>query len=156
MHKLFYSAKLKKKADPDVFIMNLKDIRAWMEMIQATMSSDDQFMMHILNNLTSDYSMDISKFEDRIGAKNEPLDIKDMCDTLSLMYERISEGFYSNERDEEETTLAAGQFKSRCNKCGKYGHKSADCRLPKQRPRTRKFRWQVQRGLLLLQEARSP
>ena len=51
-----------------------------------------------------------------------------MRDALSLTYERISEGFYSNDSDDEETALAAGQFKGRCNKCGKYGHKSADCR----------------------------
>jgi hypothetical protein len=97
-----------------------------MEVMKSTMS-DDQFMMHILNNLTLDYSMDISKLEDRIGATSEPLEIEDMRDALSLTYERISERFHSNDSDDEETALAAGQFKGRCNKCGKYRHKSADC-----------------------------
>ncbi len=98
MHKLFYSAELKKKADPDMFITKLEDIRARMELMQCKMS-DDQFMMHVLNNLTSDYNMDVSKLEDRIGAKNEPLEIEDMRDALSLTFERFSEGFYSDKSD---------------------------------------------------------
>jgi hypothetical protein len=69
MHKQFYSAKLKKKQDPDEFITNLEDTRSRMEAMKSTMS-DDQFMMHIMNNLTSDYSMDISKLEKKNRSYN--------------------------------------------------------------------------------------
>jgi hypothetical protein len=126
MHKIFYSAQLKKKVDPDIFITHLEDVQTRMEIMGSKMT-DEQFMMHILNNLTSDYMMDISKLKDRIGSKDNPLDIEDMREALSLTFERMNDGA-NNDSDEEETALAAGQFKGRCNACGKYGHKSADCR----------------------------
>lgn len=84
-------------------------------------------MIYVLNNLTSNYTMDVSKLEDRVGASNEPLEIEDMWDTLCLTFKRMADGANASESDGEETTLATGQFKGSCNKCGKYGHKSADC-----------------------------
>ena len=84
--------------------------------------TDEQFMIHILNNLTSEYMMDISKPEDRIGSKDNPLDIEDMQEALSLTFERMNDGA----NDDEEAALATGQLKGRCNARGKYGHKAAE------------------------------
>jgi hypothetical protein len=66
LHKQFYGAKLKKKVDPNIFITYLEDVRGRMEDMGSQMT-DDQFMMHILNNLTKDYEMQVLKLEDRIG-----------------------------------------------------------------------------------------
>ncbi len=52
LHKQFYSAKLKKKVDPDIFITYLEDLRTRMEEMKSVMS-DEQFMLHIPNNLTN-------------------------------------------------------------------------------------------------------
>jgi hypothetical protein len=43
LHKQFYSAKLKMKVDPDIFITYLED---------KSVMSGKQFMLHIPNNLT--------------------------------------------------------------------------------------------------------
>jgi hypothetical protein len=56
-----------------------------MEEMESTMT-DDQFMIHVLNNLTSEYKMDVSKLEDRICTKNDPLDIEDTRDALCLTF----------------------------------------------------------------------
>ena len=45
-HKLFYSLKLKKKADPDVFITYLEDLRLNMAEMKSRMT-DDQFLLHL-------------------------------------------------------------------------------------------------------------
>ena len=86
--------------------------------------TNEQFMIHVLNNIPSDYKMDVSKLEDRIGASEHPLEIEDMQAALSLTFERMNNG-NSLGSDEKETALAAGQFKGRCSKCGKFGHKGS-------------------------------
>jgi hypothetical protein len=65
LHKQFYGAKLKKKVDPDIFITYLKDVQGRMEDMGSQMTNN-QFMMHILNNLTKDYEMQVLELEDRI------------------------------------------------------------------------------------------
>ena len=130
LHKQFYGAKLKKKVDPDIFITYLEDVRGRMEDMGSQMT-DDQFMMHILNNLTKDYEMQVLKLEDRIGSSTNGLEIEDLRDELSLRYERMNVRDESSDEDddgEEKALFGGGQFKGRCNSCGKYGHKATDCR----------------------------
>jgi hypothetical protein len=92
--------------------------------------TDDQFILHVMNNLTKDYEMQILKMEDKIGDESNTLTIEDLRDELNLCFERLNTKDDSdNEEDEEEKALfGGGQFKGCCNNCGKYGHKSADCR----------------------------
>ena len=82
------------------------------------------------NNLTKDYEMQILKMEDKVGIAGNALTIEDLRDELNLRFERLNTRDDSdNDEDEEEKALfGGGQFKGRCNNCGKYGHKSADCR----------------------------
>jgi hypothetical protein len=68
--------------------------------------------------------------ERRIGAPANPTDIKDVREELNLKFERLKSRNKSNSNDEEEEhAMFAGGNKSRskCNHCGKFGHKSADC-----------------------------
>jgi hypothetical protein len=84
-----------------------------------------------MNNLTKDYEMQILKLEDKIGDDQNVLMIEDLRDELNLRFERMNakDDSDSNDKDEEEKALfGGGQFKGRCNNCGKYGHKSANCR----------------------------
>jgi hypothetical protein len=49
---------------------------------------------------------------------------------LSLRYERMNvrdESSDEDENGEEKALFGGGQSKGRCNSCGKYGHKEADC-----------------------------
>ena len=127
-HKLFYSSKLKKKADPDVFITHLEDLRLNMAEMKSKMS-DDQFLLHLLNNLTEEYDPEVKDLEKRIGSTTNPLDIEEVREDLNLRYERTGKHEDTSESEEEEHALyAGGQFKGRCNKCGKYGHKAVACR----------------------------
>jgi transposase InsO family protein len=127
-HKLFYSAKLKKKADPDVFITYLEDLRLNMAEMKSKMT-DDQFLLHLLNSLTKDYDPEVKDLEKRIGSDDNPLDIEEVREDLNLRYERLGKpDDDSGSEDEEHALYVGGQFKGRCNKCGKYGHKAVACR----------------------------
>jgi hypothetical protein len=40
--------------------------------------SDDQFLLHLLNNLTKDYEPEVKDLEKRIESLVDPLDIKEV------------------------------------------------------------------------------
>ena len=69
LHQQFYSSKLKnqKSADPDIWMTSLEEIRVRMEEMKSVMS-DDQFMIYVMNNLTSDYEILVDILGRRIGA----------------------------------------------------------------------------------------
>jgi hypothetical protein len=39
---------------------------------------DDQFMQHVLNDLSKDYENQVNKVKDRVGHPNDPLDIEEL------------------------------------------------------------------------------
>ena len=47
---------LSKNEDPDAWITTLEEFRMKLEDMGSAMA-DDQFMIHVLNNLTSDYEL---------------------------------------------------------------------------------------------------
>jgi hypothetical protein len=129
LHKSFYGAKLKKNVNPDIFITYLEDLRGRMENMGSEMT-DDQFILHVVNNLTEDYMNQVENLERRIGSETDPLDIEDVREELNLKFERLkTRGKNNSDDDDDEHALFAGGNKSRskCNHCGKFGHKSADC-----------------------------
>jgi hypothetical protein len=103
--------------DPDIVRTYLDDIRAHMDNMGSSMISN-QFMMHITNNLTKDNEMQVLKLEDQIGLKTDGLEIEDMWGELNLCYEM-------GEHGKERALFGRGQFKGRCNSCGKYGYTQA-------------------------------
>ena len=130
-HKLFYGAKLKKGVDPEVYITYLEDLRKKLNHM-GHIINDQDFFVHILNSLTSEYRTDVKFLEKRLT--DTKFTLTDIREDLSLTFERNR--LYSQEEDEEnddndpqeEALIASGsQFKGRCNNCGKYGHKSANC-----------------------------
>jgi hypothetical protein len=54
LSKSFYGANHNNKVDPEVFITYLKDIWILLKMMHLTMI-DEEFIVHILNNLPSEY-----------------------------------------------------------------------------------------------------
>ncbi len=51
--------------------------------------SDEDFMIHVLNNLPSKYEVQVSKLEDRLGSTTNPLTIEDLRDELNLKFARM-------------------------------------------------------------------
>jgi hypothetical protein len=99
LSKVFYGAKLKKKVDPEVFITYLEDVRTRLEAMNSTMT-DEQFIVHVLNNLTSDYDNQVENLEKRIGSDKDPLTIEEVRDDMSLRYEQLNRK--KNEDSDEE------------------------------------------------------
>jgi len=117
--------------DPDIWISKLKSIRMRLSDMKAPISDED-FIVHILNNLPVDYEVQIHKLEERFSSTKNPLTIRDMPirdiqNKLNLKYARLK--WQSKAQNEVDQALAAfQQFKGKCTNCGKFGHKSAKCR----------------------------
>ena len=82
------------------------------------------FLIHILNNVPTEYDMEVKLLEERLGATTNPLSLQDIHDALNLKYMRIKKRNANEERhnddtkEKEDMALAAGQFKGCCNYCG--------------------------------------
>ena len=109
--------------DPDVWLTKLEFIRMQLIKFKAAVSDDD-LIMHVLNNLPSDYNQLIVTMEYMLN-KNE-LNINNMREMLNLAFSRMNPG-----GNVEEKALAAKhyikQFKKNCRICGQQGHKNEDC-----------------------------
>jgi len=113
--------------DPDVWISNLESIRARLKDLKADISDKD-FIVHVLNSLPADYEVQVSKLEDRFGSTTNPLTIQDMRNELNLKYARLKH--LTAEKTETDQALAAfRRYKGKCSNCGKFGHKTAECRF---------------------------
>jgi hypothetical protein len=60
---------------------------------------ENQFLVHVLNNLTSDYELQLAMIERRVGDIEKPLTIEEIRGELSLLYERLSMKSSSNRED---------------------------------------------------------
>lgn len=131
---------------PDEWITELETLRNDMDQIDiATKMSDLDFLIHIINNLPELYDVVLDGMEERLMLKDgnpQKLTLEQVREKLNNRYER------KNDRDDAEDAYDADnvglssldsnaeaafvafmkQFKGTCNRCGKYGHKGADCR----------------------------
>jgi hypothetical protein len=62
--------------------------------------SDNQFILHILNNMTEDYDIQLAMMEERVTDKSNPLAINEIRDDLNLRFERLNEK--QNEENEND------------------------------------------------------
>jgi hypothetical protein len=127
--RLFRECKLGKDEDPETWITNLEHLRLKLEVMGSFMIGD-QFMVQVLNSLTSDYELQMLLLEKRTGSKENPLNIDELKEELSLRYERLlmkTETAKTNDLGEEKA-LVVTQFKGKCRNCGKIGHKAAQCK----------------------------
>jgi hypothetical protein len=106
---------LKKVQDPDIWITELEDYRMRLEELGSSIS-DNQFILHILNNMTDDYDLRLVMMEKRVTDKSNPLTINDIQDDLNLGIERLNKK--QNEESEndnnQEVEFFGGQFKRKC------------------------------------------
>jgi len=92
--------------------------------------SDEDLIVHVLNNLTEDYEAQLMKLEDKLSSTTNPLTIKVIRAELRLKYVRMQEKKDSNKNEDaknEKVLAATGKFKGTCSFCGKYGHKATVC-----------------------------
>jgi gag-polypeptide of LTR copia-type len=122
---MFRESRLGKNKDLEVWINNLEDLRIKLETMGSAMT-DDQFIVQVLNSLTSDYELQMLLLEKQIGNKENPLSIEDLKEELNQQFERLSTS--QNDNLGEESALFTSQFKGKCRNCGKFGHKAALCK----------------------------
>lgn len=103
LERQFRQSKLKLKSDPDAWITELEDMRLRLEDMGSTIS-DDQFYIHILNNLSSDYELQVALLERKIGNQVDPLTMEVLRSELNLRFERLNINQDTNQ-DQEETAL---------------------------------------------------
>jgi gag-polypeptide of LTR copia-type len=66
---MFRESRLGKNGDPEVWINNLEDLRIKLETMGSVMT-DDQFIVEVLNSLTSDYELQMLLLEKQVGNKD--------------------------------------------------------------------------------------
>jgi hypothetical protein len=106
---------LKKGQDPNVWITEFKDLRAKLENMRSCII-DNQFMIHLLNNITSDYDLQLALMKRRVGDSDKPLTVEEVRGEFNLILERLNMKTSRNEEDEilEGHALFSGQFKEKC------------------------------------------
>jgi len=77
--KLEFQQSCLKSADEDLdeWIMNLEGIRSRLQEMNSDVSDED-FCIHVLNNLPSEYEVQVLKLEDQLGSVSNPLKIEDL------------------------------------------------------------------------------
>jgi hypothetical protein len=92
-------------------------------------TSESQFMVHMLNNLPTNYDLQRALLEKRIEDKERDLTVEEIRAELSLRFKRLSMKSKKNERgvELEKHAFLSGQFKGKCRNCGRIGHKSFQC-----------------------------
>jgi hypothetical protein len=102
---------LKKEQDPDIWITELEDYQMRLEELGSSIS-DNQFILHILNNMTEDYDLQLAMMEKRDTDKSTPLTIDEIRDDLNLRFERLNETQNEEIENEnnQEVAFFGGQF----------------------------------------------
>jgi hypothetical protein len=127
--RMFRQSSFCKNEYPYAWITTLEEFRMKLEDMGSEMT-DDQFMIHVLSDLTSDYELQMVLLEKIIGIKENPLEVNELCDELNPRFERLpmqSESSNESRANEEQTPITA-QFKGKWRNCRALGHKSVHCR----------------------------
>jgi hypothetical protein len=77
IEKQFRELSLKKDQDPEVWITESEDLCIKLENMRSCIT-ENQFMIHILNNLTSDYDLQLALLEGRVGDADKPLTVEEV------------------------------------------------------------------------------
>ena len=126
LKKEFHDSKLEDAStDPDEWIADLERIRQRLKNLKAEISDED-LMVHILNNLPIEYENMVEAMEVELENNTNPLKLKTVRERLRSKYQRLKK---NNEAEDDKALIARHQqFKGTCRNCGKYGHKAKDCR----------------------------
>jgi hypothetical protein len=89
LEKQFRELSLKKCQDPEVWITKLEDLCVKLKNMGSCIT-ENQFMIHILNNLTSDYDLQLALMERRVGDADKALTVEEVRGELNLRFERLT------------------------------------------------------------------
>ncbi len=123
LKKKFADSRLSIGADPDEWITDLELIRQQLLNLKYKMSDED-LIIHILNNMTKEYE----NLVERLETKVDVLNITQLKTEIRQKYQRIKK--YNEGHGDEEKVLAAykpNKFKGNCTYCGKPGHSENYC-----------------------------
>lgn len=121
------------KKDPDEWISGLEVIRRKLKAMNHPISDMDM-MIHVISNLPKEYDAITDQLEVELdGDTGSKIDMAEIRNRLRSKFNKLKRRFSKDEDDEDknEKALSAAAkkgFKGRCSHCGKWGHKSADCR----------------------------
>jgi hypothetical protein len=99
IEKQFRQCSLNKGQDLDIWISELEDYQMRLDELGSSIS-DNQFILHILINMTDDYDIQFVMMEKRITNKSNPLTVNKIRDDLNLRLERLTKK--QNEESENE------------------------------------------------------
>jgi len=119
----FNSSSLASGEDPNAWINQLTNMKRQLEKMGTAISKRDM-MIHILGTLPSKYETTINLAEKDLMAS--ALTIEGLRELLRTKYKKLKQ------TSNQDVSLFTKQYKGTCGKCGKLGHKDADCfTLPK-------------------------
>ncbi len=133
LRRKFTQSRLKVGEDPDKWFMNLEHIRNRMSTMGNEIT-DQELIAHVLANIPDKHSELVTALEGDL----ETLDVPSLQERVKTFYRRKALSTDYRSRD-DVALVGAGRtglsgaafvhnFKGRCNKCGKYGHKASVCK----------------------------
>jgi gag-polypeptide of LTR copia-type len=87
--RMFRESRLGNNEDPEIWIKNIEDLRIKLETMGSSMT-DDQFIVQVLNSLTSHYKLQMFLLVKQIESEDNPLSIEELIEELNLQFERLS------------------------------------------------------------------
>jgi hypothetical protein len=135
----YHNLSLKKGEEPSTMVAEADTLKVRLSSMKIT-KTDEEHMLHCVNRLPFktyyECQKDIRKLYDE--AKKNNTDVPTLDEALVLMQahyrylQKLGGKDNDNRGEEAEHALQAGhgykkQFKGKCNKCGKWGHKASDC-----------------------------
>jgi Reverse transcriptase (RNA-dependent DNA polymerase)/gag-polypeptide of LTR copia-type len=128
----YHALELKGDQDPAIFVSKMQTLRSKIEEADKKLKIDDRaFLLRILNKLPEAYETTVDLIELEIDSVEDKLpDMNYVLEKLVLRYQRIQsrKGASNKNKDKDDVALFGGGFKGNCHKCGKRGHKSANCK----------------------------
>jgi len=128
--RAFQISKLKNSDhDPESWIMYLEGLRMKLKDLGSVMTNEDM-IVHILNNLTDNYEVQLSKLEEKLGSTMSTLTIDDVKAELWLQYACMTAKKNTKQLEDaesEKALVAFRKFKGTWTFCGKIGHKATAC-----------------------------
>ena len=125
----YRECKLKKNEDPEEWLAKKNEIRLRLKIdFQKKDYEDPDFMRTVLFELPEEYTAIATTLKPLIGATTNPLTIKQMTRDLRERYKKMN----PTSKDDEKALLSSDEkkkkFGGQCFTCGKWGHKSFECR----------------------------
>ncbi len=119
LKKQFTQKIMKNGQDPDEWFMELDHLRNSLQAMNSLIQDED-YITHILSNLTDEYSELVTVLEGELEVL-----------TVDKLKERVR-GFYRRKRRSEkcikdDTRALLHIFNGKCHTCGVYGHKQNNC-----------------------------